>query len=111
MSYSQLKKQVKQVKKFLNKELIRKLINSWYFSVLFVKKSNKWKIYIDYRILNVVNVKNKNSLFKRQKCFNKFNFVIYLIKFDLTTKYHKVKIVNIDIFKTIFNIRLKKLNT
>ena len=39
MFYSQFEKQVKQVKKFLNKRLIRESINSWDFFVLFVKKS------------------------------------------------------------------------
>ena len=63
---------------------------------------------IDYRILNVVSVKNEYSLFKIQKCLDKFDFAIHLIKFDLTTKYHQMKIVNVDIFKIVFNICLKK---
>ena len=64
---------------------------------------------IDYRILNAISVKNEYSLFKIQECLDKFDFAIHLIKFDLTTKYHQMKIVNVDIFKTIFNIRLKNL--
>ena len=63
---------------------------------------------IDYRILNTVSVKNEYSLFKIRKCLDKFDFVIYLIKFNLTTKYHQMKTVNVDIFKTVFNIHLKK---
>ena len=63
---------------------------------------------IDYRILNALNIRNEYWLFKIQKCFNKFDFVIYFIKFDLTIKYHQMKIVNVDIFKTVFNIRLEK---
>ena len=63
---------------------------------------------IDYQISNVVNVKDEYSLFRKQKCFNKFDFAIYLIKFNLTIKYHQMKITNVDIFKTIFNIRLQK---
>ena len=43
---------------------------------------------IDYRILNAINVKKKYSLFKTRKCFDKFNFAFYLIKFDLTIEYH-----------------------
>ena len=39
MFYLQFEKQVKQIRKLLNKELIRKSVNSWNFSVLFVKKS------------------------------------------------------------------------
>ena len=97
-----------QITKFLNKKLIRKSIKSWNFFVLFIKKLIEWKMCIDYRILNVVNVKNEYSLFKIQKCFNKFDFAIHLIKFDLTIDYHQMKIGNVDIFKTVFNIRLKK---
>ena len=64
MFHLQFEKQINQIKKFLKEELIRKSINSWSFSVLFVKKSIEWKMSIDYRILNVVNVKNEYSLFK-----------------------------------------------
>ena len=66
-------------------------------------------MYIDYRILNAVSVKNEYSLFKIQECFDKFDFVRHLIRFNLMTKYHQIKIANFDIFKTIFNIRLKKV--
>ena len=74
---------------------------------MFVKKSIEWKMCIDYRILNAVNIKNEYSLFKIQKCLDRFNFVIHLIKFHVTTEYHEKKIANVDIFKTIFNIRFK----
>ena len=92
----------------MNKKLIRKSINSWNFSVLFVKKSIEWQMCIDYRILNAVSVKNKYSLFRIQDCLNKFDSVTHLIKFNLTTEYHQMKIANVDIFKTVFNTRLKK---
>ena len=52
---------------------------------------------IDYRILNAISVKNEYLLFRIQECLEKFDFVIYLIKFDLTTKYHQMKIVNVDV--------------
>ena len=58
---------------------------------------------IDYRILNVVNVKNKYLLFRIQEYFNKFDFVIHLMKFNLTTKYHQMKIADVDIIKIVFN--------
>ena len=108
MFHSQFEKQIKQIKKNFNQKLIRESVNSWNFSVLFVKKSIGWKMYIDYRMLNAINVKNKYSLFRIQKCFDKSDFAIYLIKFDLTTKYHQMKIVDVDIFKTVFNICFKK---
>ena len=108
MFHSQFEEQIKEIKKFLNKELIRKLVTSWNFSVLLVKNRIKWKMCIGYRALNAVNLKNKYSLFKIQKYLDKFDFVIYLIKFNLTTKYHQMKIANVDILKTIFNIRLKQ---
>ena len=107
MSHSQFEKQMKQIKNILNKRLIRKSINSWNF-VLFVKKSIEWKMCIHSQILNVVSVKNEYSLFKIQKCFDIFDFATHLIKFNLTTKYHQMKIANVDTLKTIFNIRLKK---
>ena len=64
-----------------------------------------------YRLSNFkcCQCKNEYSLFRIQKCVDKFDFAIYLIKFSLTTNYHQIKIVNVGIFKTIFNIRLKKV--
>ena len=35
-------KQVKQVIELLNKRLIHKSLNSWNFSILFIKKSEDW---------------------------------------------------------------------
>ena len=55
------------------------------------------------------HVKNEYPLFRTQEFLNKFDFVIHLIKFDLTTKYYLIKIIDVDIFKAIFNVRLKKI--
>ena len=62
---------------------------------------------IDYRILNTVNVKNEYSLLKIRNCLDKFDFIIHLIRFNLTTEYYQIKIADVDIFKIVFNIRLK----
>ena len=83
MFHSQFEKQIKQVKKFLSKELIRESNNSGNFSVLCVKKLIEWNMYIDYRVLNVVNIKNEYSLFRIKKCLDKLDLAIHL-----TTKYH-----------------------
>ncbi len=49
--------------KLLNKDLICKSANSWDFLILFVKKKkNIWWMYIDYRALNNITVKNKYLL-------------------------------------------------
>ena len=63
---------------------------------------------MDYRILNAVSVNHKYSLFRIQESLDKLDFATYLIKFDLSTKYHQMKIADVDIFKTVFNIPFKK---
>ncbi len=70
----QLNEQTKQVMKLLNKDLIHKFTNLWGFSVLFVKKKkNTWWMYIDYKVLNNITVKNEYSLLWIQKCLNQID--------------------------------------
>ncbi len=60
LSQLQLNKQIKQITKLYDKDLICKFINSWSFLILFVKKKKStWWIYIDYRALNNVTIKNE----------------------------------------------------
>ena len=63
---------------------------------------------LDYRIFNTISVKNKYSLLKIQKYFDRLDFAIHLSKFDLTTENYQMKIANVDIFKIVLYICLKK---
>ena len=85
-----LRKQASIIKKYVNeifnKEYIKSSIFSYAVSIFIVKKFNKeFRIYIDYRILNFLIIKNRNALLLIKKTliklyaikiFNKFNIII-----------------------------------
>ena len=70
-----MKKKIKMMQKYIKKNLIKNYIHSLIFlirfSVFFVFKSYKnLKLYIDYKKLNVIIIKNYYTLFLIQKMQN-----------------------------------------
>ncbi len=65
-------------------------------------------MYIDYRILNNIIVKNKYLLLWIQKCLDWINKIWYLIKLNLTLSYYQVCIIKDNTKKTGFNIYYSK---
>ncbi len=65
-------------------------------------------MYIDYRALNNITVKNKYSFFWIQKCIDQIDKVWYLIKLNLTLSYYQVYIIKNNTKKTVFNTYYSK---
>ena len=61
---------MKQVTELLNKKLIYKSSSSWNFSILFIKKSEDWQIYVNFQELNTMTEKNRYLLSYIQKCLD-----------------------------------------
>jgi len=109
LSQLQLNEQTKQIIKLINKDLICKSASSWSFLILFVKKKKStWWMYIDYRALNNITVKNEYLLFWIQKCLNWIDKAQYLIKLNFTLSYYQVCIIKNNTKKTVFNIYYDK---
>ena len=100
----------RQVKILFEKGLIRPSKNPWGFPVVFVKKGHQkptepkeWRMYVDFRMLNIRTKKNTYPLPLIEDCLNDIGNAIYISKFDLTMGYHQVRVRQQDIEKTAFN--------
>jgi len=93
--YSFFEKKLNILQEYLLKNLtlnkIRKFINFVNALILFVLKSNNnLRLYVDYRNLNVIIIKNKCSLFLIKETLDCLIDVIYFIKLDLKNTYYRI---------------------
>jgi hypothetical protein len=74
--------------------------------VLFLEKKDKeLRLCVDYRLLNVVTIKNKYPLPRIDILFDKLAGAQVFSKIDLCSDYHQIKIRAKDIPKTAFTMR------
>jgi hypothetical protein len=74
--------------------------------VLFVEKNDgTQQMFIDYRSLNEVNIKNKYPLPWIEDLFDQMKGASVSSKIDLRSRYHQLKIWESDIPKTAFHTR------
>ena len=104
LSDEKIREQEKQVLELLEKGLIRLSASAWGFPIIFVKKTNsKWRIYIDYRALNELTLKNSYPLPHIQDLLDRIGTAQYMSKLDLTSGYWQVRVGASSIVKTAFN--------
>ena len=74
--------------------------------ILFVlKKNNDLRLYIDYRGLNKVTIKNRHSLSLISETLDRLNEVKRFTKLDLKNTYYRIRIRKGDEWKTAFRTR------
>ena len=56
------------------------------------KKNNNLRLYIDYKKLNALIIKNKCSFLLINETLNRFVSVVYFIKLDFKNAYYWIKI-------------------
>jgi hypothetical protein len=94
------------LKDFLDKGYIRPSSSPWGCPTLFVKKKDEaLHLCVDYRPLNAVTIKNKNSLPRIDILFDQLAGAQVFSKIDLHSGYHQIKIRTEDIPKTAFSMR------
>ena len=90
----------------VDKGFIRLSISLWGAPVLFVKKKEEiMRLYIDYRQLNKITIKNKSLLLRIDNLFDQLQGASVFSKIDLRLGYHQLKIKEMDIPKTAFRTR------
>ena len=95
-----------QLEELLDKGFIRLSTSQWGAPVLFVKKKyDTLRLYIDYRKLKRVTVKNKYPLPRIDDLFDQLKGARYFSKTDLRTGYHQLRVREEDVPKTAFRIR------
>jgi hypothetical protein len=101
---------LKILKKYLNENLKRKYIqhsiNPTGTPILFIlKKDRNLRLYVNYRNLNKITIKNRHPLPLIGETLNRLNEAAIYTKLDLKKIYYKIRIKKEDEWKTTFKIR------
>jgi hypothetical protein len=106
MSPVEMKEFKIQLQGLLDKGYIRPSTSHWGCSALFVEKKDKeLHLYVDYRPLNAVTIKNKYPLPCIDILFDQQAGAQVFSKIDLCSSYHQIKIHAKDIPKSAFTTR------
>ena len=104
----QQNEQITQIDYLLNKNFIRSNVFFWNVFVLFAKKNKKWKICINYRVLNVLILKNDYLLSRIQNCLNMIETTRNFNKIDLINNYWQINMIEKNRHKIAFNTKREK---
>ncbi|GJY42701.1 putative reverse transcriptase domain-containing protein [Tanacetum coccineum] len=100
-----------QLQEFQDKGFIRPSHSSWGTLVLFVKKKDGlMRMFIDYRELNKLTIKNRYPLPRIDELFDQLQGARYFYKIDLRLGYHQLRVHEDDIPKTAFRIHVVNHN-
>ena len=107
--YALFEKKLKVLREYLNenlkKKFIRKSQSSTRYSIFFVfKKNEKLCLYVDYRKLNEIIIKNRYSLSNINEFQNRLLKAKYFTKFNLRGVYNLIRIKTKKKWKIIFRI-------
>jgi hypothetical protein len=106
ISMLELKELQLQLKELLKKGYILPSVSPWGALFLFMKnKDGTLRLCIDFLQLNKVTVKNKYHLPRIDDLFDQLKDAKILLKIDLRSRYHQVRINDEDINKTSFKTR------
>ncbi|GJR21139.1 putative reverse transcriptase domain-containing protein [Tanacetum coccineum] len=95
-----------QLKELQEKGFIRQSHSPWGTPVLFVKKKDDaLRMYIDYRELNKLTIKNRYPLPRIDDLFDQLQGACCFSKIDLRSGYHQLRVREEDITKTAFRTR------
>jgi hypothetical protein len=94
------------LKELLNKGYIYLSSSPWGCPALFVKKKDQsLRLCVDYRLLNVITIKNKYPLSRIDILFDQLIGAKIFSKVDLRLSYHQIKIHPKYVPKTTFSTR------
>ena len=106
MAPVELKELKLQLQELLEKGFIRPSVSPWGAPVLFVKKKDgTLRLCIDYRQLNKLKIKNKYPLPRIDDLFDQLQGASIFSKINLLSRYHQLRIKDVDIHKTTFGTR------
>ncbi|GJR50306.1 putative reverse transcriptase domain-containing protein [Tanacetum coccineum] len=103
---SEMKELSKQLQELSDKGFIRPSSSPWGAPFLFVKKKDgSFRMYIDYRELNKLTVKNRYPLPRIDDLFDQLQGSSVYSKINLRLGYHQIRVREGDIPKTAFRTR------
>ena len=93
MAPTELKEFKEQLKDLLDKGFIKPSISPWGAPVLFIRKKDGFlRMYIDYRQLNKVIIKNKYPIPRIDDLFDQLQGASHFSKIDLRLSYHQLRL-------------------
>ncbi|KAA0051742.1 ty3-gypsy retrotransposon protein [Cucumis melo var. makuwa] len=106
MAPAELKELKVQLQELLDKGFIQPSVSPWGVPILFMKKRDGlMDLYIDYRELNKVTVKNSYPLPRIDDLFDQLQGATIFSMIDLHSGHHQLRIRDNDIPKTAFRSR------
>jgi hypothetical protein len=106
MTTPELAELKEHIKELLEKGFIHPSSSPWGALVIFVlKKDGAQRLWVDYRALNEVTVKNKYPLPRIDDLFDQLCGACVFSKIDLQSGYHQLKVWECDILNTAFVLR------
>ncbi|GJR19004.1 putative reverse transcriptase domain-containing protein [Tanacetum coccineum] len=103
---SEMEELSEQLKELQDKGFIRPSSSPWGASVLFLKKEDgSFRMFIDYRELNELTIKNRYPLPRIDDLFDQLQGLLYFSKIYLRSGYHQLRVHEDDIPKTAFRTR------
>ncbi|GKD40370.1 putative reverse transcriptase domain-containing protein, partial [Tanacetum coccineum] len=100
---SEMQELLDQLQELVDRGFIRPSTSPWGAQVLFVKKKDRsFRMYIDYRELNKLTVKNRYPLPRINDLFDQLQGLSVYSKFDLRSGYHQLRVRDENIPKTAF---------
>ncbi len=108
--YNFSKNQAAVIKEYIDKMTVKgfiRLNNSHYtVPILVMKKLKKGlKVYIDYRVLNTLTIKNRNVFPLIREILSRLYKIKYYSKFDVIAVFNEIRIKKKNKKKTVFLIR------
>ncbi|KAH0722549.1 hypothetical protein KY290_006570 [Solanum tuberosum] len=103
MAPAELNELKEQLNDLLDKGFVRPSISPWGAPVLFMKKiDGTLRMYIDYRQLNKLTIKNRYPIPRINGLFDQLQGASCFSKIDLRSSYHQLRVRDSDIPKTAF---------
>ena len=112
LSYNLFQKKLAELQRYLNNTLNKSWIKFSMslvdVSIFFVfKKSRRLRLYVNYKNLNAIIIRNRHFLSRITKMLNRLYKVKRFIKLNLKNVYHRIRIKRNDELKTAFHTRYK----